>query len=1404
MTKKQKFPKAESPSRRPSPAKNDRLSKKNRTSSSSSNSKAGVGPEKAEKRKRLLPLSMSASSQSSRKTTNKNASVHNIGPKELLGLYKQALHIEQNIPLSKKKINMLRDIKKKIGRMDRVMPRREKLDSKYIPYPSIQDPKFGEILSKKKEIRQGSTPGFDRLPKPLNPDKLWEQRCNAQEFVLSPNQHLLKNLISPLTPYNGLLMFHGVGVGKTCSAISIAEQFPDRRVIVVTPLDKQDFLGHVFNMRKLRMTESGVLDVQYAANQCTGSTYINRLSGSELLDLPTIEAHITRMINQKYQIMTFYGFAKEVHSLLGTTFQEGDNNDNSAGLKRLHDRFSGTIIIVDEAHRLRAADQKSMSPSEGEGREGTRQEKNESIDDEELQFEDEYGNIKHASIDAIDIHKTKKPVTNALKMVLEYSENIKLLLLTATPMYNDTRDILDILNMLLINDKKKPLKKNDIFDKGNNLTEAGKQRLVNATKGYVSYMRGDDPFSYPARFIPAVDNDPKLILPLPADRSSPSRQRIPTKDAAGNEIPASDRLSLTPLLASDMGKFQQEVYKATTDPLRNNKPIKDNSFKFLEEIDDPEELAMAEGQMGDILNETSSHTNNQVLQGLSNIVYPLDASESPIIPAVGQPDASDIDLAVYGARRGFPRCFKRVNPKEFKFKYAIRKPDGSPYPFLHPDHIALYAPKIKAIVDRILSSDGVVFVYSRFLSSGLFPLAIALEHVGFSRYGHNSNILLDESMKSNSSTKTLKRVAPKGSTYISLTAQKEDFSTDYMKEIAAATSPDNVDGKIVKVILASDKASEGIDLKFIRAVHILEPWYHFNRIEQIVGRAARTCSHALLPLEKRNVTIYMHAALHPRMDRETVDVWMYRLAESKQKRVLKIENILMNSAIDCSANFHGLFYDPRRLDVRIRMITSQHSVLPSYSPGDHPSTHPLHPSRRVKPSCVVVPTLQDSDNIKDIDSSTFDPKKHASGVESCKKTIMKLFEDQENRQLFFKFEDILSKCLEKYSRIASVDSVIIALQSLLDERLPMKDWLGRDGYLVFADDKYIFQQKDAFDERDPIRRRERMAPKLTDKVVFNPVTNKSQRFSASSPNQKYTVDPSRTGKSSLKKMNAAIEDLVTRVFPSETVSSLKKQQQQYWNSIVDYVVDRFDNVALLRILRLISVLHVDPELSHFAEQSFGLHFGLADLVRSLRDGHVILNSNTNINQDWTFYDYFNDDYIRIVKNDGEKKLDTQKEKKKMQSFLEAKLRDEVGRVSFDGVRGALLQKVRNSDTGHTEAERLKQAFDELAGYVMPVKTKVAPSSFFSSSSINFKLVGPSQGSSGFACHQTSSVKVDDIAKMIRDMDGTTAGPQSGKLDKRGLCARYELALRKNKPMSFSRPAVSARLFKTQQGKLRNR
>ena len=83
-------------------------------------------------------------------------------------------------------------------------------------YPELLDKDFNTKIYTKKEFNDYSA----RMDKSSD-------ICakNLGSFSLSNQQMLVKNYISPHTPYNGLLLWWGVGIGKTCAAISIAEGF---------------------------------------------------------------------------------------------------------------------------------------------------------------------------------------------------------------------------------------------------------------------------------------------------------------------------------------------------------------------------------------------------------------------------------------------------------------------------------------------------------------------------------------------------------------------------------------------------------------------------------------------------------------------------------------------------------------------------------------------------------------------------------------------------------------------------------------------------------------------------------------------------------------------------------------------------------------------------------------------------------------------------------------------------------------------------------------------------------------------------------------------------------------------------------------------------------------------------
>ena len=142
---------------------------------------------------------------------------------------------------------------------------------------------------------------------------------------------------------------------------------------------------------------------------------------------------------------------------------------------------------------------------------------------------------------------------------------------------------------------------------------------------------------------------------------------------------------------------------------------------------------------------------------------------------------------------------------------------------------------------------------------------------------------------------------------------------------------------MVKAILISQAGSEGLDFKFIRQVHIMEPWYNLSRIEQIIGRAVRNCSHKDLPFEKRNVEIFLHGTILKNEDEEAADIYIYRLAEHKALQIGQVNRVLKEVSVDCLLNKGQIHLSAENLKQTVKQRLSSGYTI-NYAVGDHPKT----------------------------------------------------------------------------------------------------------------------------------------------------------------------------------------------------------------------------------------------------------------------------------------------------------------------------------------------------------------------------------------------------------------------------------------------------------------------------------
>ena len=903
-------------------------------------------------------------------------------------------------------------------------------------------------------------------------------------FELSNNQKFLKKLISPETPYRSIYLYHGVGVGKTCASIQIAHNFKNyynKKALVLLPSStlKSNYKKELFNISKYSNEDDNM-------EQCLGNYYLHQIVGRQKLNTKQIIEKSNKLINNDYEFLGYQEFVNKLEKF------EKNSPSKDLYIKKIKDYFDNRVIIVDEIHNMRMIKDKTLG----------------------------------------------KKVPKKFHFLLEKLNNNTLVLLSATPMFNDYNEIKFILNTLLINNKSKKIdSKLKIFNDDNELTDEFKQVLINTSTKYISYMRGENPYTFPIRIYPSINKDINIF------KSS----EYPKKDIYNNPIPNDKQIKYLELIQTTMSPLQNQIYetiKTTSNDENNND---DDDIENLEKMDLQQRVQ------------------------ISNIIYP-----SKSILDDNNKLNKDFDIKNCYGKTGLTKIFN-INEKEStKIKFSYKKEIVEKYGEIFNNNlISKYSPKIKLLLNYIKNSEGIVLVYSRYIYSGVIPIALGLESIGYKKY--NGNIL--KKSKTEENEKNL-------GNYIIISGNAK-LSSNIPKEIAIANDKDNKDGKNIKVIIISESGTEGLDFKNIRQVHIFEPWYNVNRLEQTIGRAVRNYSHYDLPEAKRNTTIYQYVNRSNNNNVESIDFRMYRISENKQKNISKIEKIMKENSLDCNLNEKILSFK----NINKNIITSDKSnkghKLIKYDIGDKPF------SRLCDYGECDFKCSQKIDFNK-INSSTFNKDVLYYEIHIMKKYIMEYFKNTEISTLK-KIEDELQV---KYNEILS-----FALNDLVSEKILFKGYNNRLGYLIYRSKSYIFQPNDINDDKILLkeRKQEKMQrPKRVDITNIEPVTKK---YIVSNESKQIENDDGLDINKLILTKYENIEN--TLKFNKEILENNKKY-------IWDILIDNLNHNDLLKLYKAIFKNELDE-------------IYMKNIKKSLNRSYLyIKDNNKNI---IALYDYFNDTFM---------------------------------------------------------------------------------------------------------------------------------------------------------------------------------
>ena len=721
-------------------------------------------------------------------------------------------------------------------------------------YPNIDDINFSKKLSQHKEFNDTKYDG-----KIYDISKYAETICN-QQFEISPHQQFIKNFLSFQTPYNGLLLYHGLGSGKTCSAIGVAEDMREymkqigsqqRIIVVASPNVQENFKIQLFDENKLKLVD-GLWNIR----SCVGNKFIREINPMDLRGVPKekIVSEIKRLINNYYLFLGYIEFANYI--IRTTNIGDVEIKNKEQYIKRkLNEVFNNRLIIIDEVHNIRISED----------------------------------------------NKDKRVAKQLFKLVKDV-DNLRLLFLSATPLYNNYKEIIWLLNILNLNDNREQINIRDIFDKDGDFKKnekgelVGKELLIQKATGYISYVRGDNPYSFPFRIWPSIFNSYNNLK----IHSYPRFQL--------NQKVIEEGIQYLSLYISKIGIIQDKAYTYI---------INKKSKTELENIDD------------DSINDNLGYMELQRPIESLNMVYPnvnlLNDEDFNIEDVVGKNGLNNIMI------------YEENNnpPSKSNFEYKNFEKFGA---IFSKNEIGKYSCKIKSICDNILNSDGIVLIYSQYLDSGIIPMALALEELGITRFGTTPSLFKNkpvENLDLNTYTNT-SGINTKPAKYSIIAGdQKLTPRASRNSDLATLTSEKNKNGELIKVILISQAGSEGIDFKNIRQVHIMEPWYNMSRIEQIIGRGVRNCSHKDLPFIERNVQLFLHGTELINNEEESADLYVYRFAERKAIQIGKINRILKEISVDCLLNSEQLNFTEENMKQIVEQKLSNREII-KYSVGDKP------------------------------------------------------------------------------------------------------------------------------------------------------------------------------------------------------------------------------------------------------------------------------------------------------------------------------------------------------------------------------------------------------------------------------------------------------------------------------------
>lgn len=855
----------------------------------------------------------------------------------------------------------------------------------------------------------------------------------STDFSLLTHQKIVRDYMNLYTPYRGLLLYHGLGSGKTCTSIAIAEGMKDsKRVIIMTPASlRANYIGELKKCgdtlyKKNQYWEwisietnpdalksmSAILNLpQEYIRKNGGAFFVNVKKKSNYDDLTDtdrqiLEQQLNEMIKQKYHFINYNGLREKRLEEMTSNYTKNI--------------FDNSVVIIDEAHNFisRIVNKLKKEKSIRETKRG---------------------------------EKERLPLNLSTKLyeMLLSANNARVVLLTGTPVINYPNEFGILFNILrgYIKTWKIPL----VVNTNKKIDEVAIREMLLGEKSldYLSYKPSGkvltitrNPFGFKNKIKKesgyqgvsntkknddgTTDFDTEFISDDDFERKVISILRRNDIDV----IPDGIEIRYKKALPDNFEEFSLKYVDEMTRKLKNVDGLKrriiglSSYFRSAQENLLPKfnktlgvdyhiiRVPMSDPQFLRYENARKEERKMEKPKATKSFEEDYEEKASTyrifsrlycnfIIPDRPIPDKpkkeEDKDEKEKGKEteetdlQAIMKQAKKIESKQDLtderegeiegdevldniggIKYAerlqnkLKEMEEHSNDFFTPEALQTYSPKFLHILENIQDPEyqGLHLVYSQFRTAegiGLFTLT--LDKNGFCQFKIKKNPLgvweiaiseADQGKQTYALYTGTETVEEKEIVRKIYNGEWDDIP-DSIGNVLKKKYKNNNMGEVIKVFMITSSGSEGINLRNTRYVHLMDPYWHPVRSEQVIGRARRICSHKDLPKALQTVEVFVYLMVFTEEQLKsnyavelkrkdygktletintpiTSDQFLFEISEIKANLTNQLTSAIKESSFDCYLYSNGKcvnFGDP---------TIDKFSYVPDYSEQQNDTT----------------------------------------------------------------------------------------------------------------------------------------------------------------------------------------------------------------------------------------------------------------------------------------------------------------------------------------------------------------------------------------------------------------------------------------------------------------------------------